>query len=140
METKFAWHVHHDILLEPLLRPLKTRIAYIRRSKPQEEIEGRLRLLKLVKGELPAEIIEAGRAWVKAFKPSFEAEKAKAEADKASPEAVWLEADETLFKAERAWFEALERNREAVEKLHWEECPDCPFRNRKSIFPVYLKN
>lgn len=29
-KLKFAWHVHHGVLVEPLLEPIEERIAYIK--------------------------------------------------------------------------------------------------------------
>jgi len=68
MKTKFYWHIHHDVLLEPLTEPLKNRIKFIKENKPKDEIELRLKLLKPVRGKLPDEIIKAGRAYDKAGK------------------------------------------------------------------------
>ena len=65
---KFAWHVHHDLLVEPLIEPLKNRIAYIKDNKPEDEIATRLRLLKPVVGGLPTAVAEAGKAYREARK------------------------------------------------------------------------
>src|SRR3990167_903793 len=46
-----AWHVHHDVLCERLTEPIELRIEYIRDNKPKNEIETRLRLLKVVKNQ-----------------------------------------------------------------------------------------
>ena len=73
MKTKFAWHVHHDILVEPLTEPIETRRAYIRANKPEQEIATRLRLLKAVKGRLPAKLVEAMKAYDEARKAYDEA-------------------------------------------------------------------
>ena len=76
MKTKFAWHVHHDILVEPLTEPIKVRREFIRSSKPPHEVATRLRLLKAVKGRLPAKLVEAGKAYVEALTAYDEAWKA----------------------------------------------------------------
>ena len=68
MKTKFYWHIHHDILLELLIEPLKNRIKFIKENKPKDEIELRLKLLKPVKGKLPDEVIKIGEASDKAWK------------------------------------------------------------------------
>ena len=70
MKTKFYWHIHHDILLEPLTEPLKNRIEYIKNNKFKNEIELRLKLLKPVKGKLPDEVIKVGEAYYKAQETS----------------------------------------------------------------------
>ena len=46
---KLYWHIHHDQLVENLTEPLKNRIDYIKKEKPEDEIELRLKLLKKVK-------------------------------------------------------------------------------------------
>ena len=141
MKTKLAWHIYHNILVEPLTEPLKRRIKYIRLHKPKEEIEMRLRLLKLVKGDLPTEIIEADEACLEADKVWLEAYKACREAGEAWREAgeAWreiykacLEADKTWREAYKACLEAGEKNKDLIETLHREECPDCPW-NGNSI-------
>lgn len=45
------WHVHHEILVENLIEPLKNRISYIKRNKPEKEVKLRLKLLKKVKAK-----------------------------------------------------------------------------------------
>ena len=42
----YFWHVHHDALLE-YSENIKERIEYIKENKPREEVEIRLRLLKM---------------------------------------------------------------------------------------------
>ena len=54
-EPQFYWHIHHDILLEPLTEPIENRIKFIKENKPKDEIKLRLKLLKPVKGKLPLE-------------------------------------------------------------------------------------
>ncbi len=73
------WHVHHEELYEQLTEPIRNRINYIKKDKPKNEIELRLKLLKPVLGELP-------------------------------------------------------KDRKGWEKLHKEECPNCPW-NGTTIFP-----
>ena len=62
----FAWHVHHNVLIELLTEPIENRIKYIKKFKPKNEIELRLKLLKVVKGELPKEFVEAWHEYVEA--------------------------------------------------------------------------
>ena len=47
------WHIHHEKLWEVLVEPIRSRINYIKKEKPKEEQETRLRLLKPVLGEFP---------------------------------------------------------------------------------------
>lgn len=51
--TDFWWHVHHQELVEQLTEPVRARINYIKKGKPKDEIELRLKLLKPVLGDIP---------------------------------------------------------------------------------------
>lgn len=65
-KLKFYWHIHHDVLVEPLTEPIKNRIEFIKENKPKDEVELRLKLMKPVKGKLPKELVEAGQKWKEA--------------------------------------------------------------------------
>ena len=58
-KLKWYFHIHHDILVEPLTEPIKNRIKFIKENKPKDEIKLRLKLMKPVKGKLPKKFIEA---------------------------------------------------------------------------------
>lgn len=77
----WAWHVHHDILLEPLTGSLAHRAAYIQASKAASEVDTRLRLLKPVAGTVPGALVRRSR-------PLLEAEKAVVDTRKAYSEAL----------------------------------------------------
>ena len=62
MTPKAYWHIHHDALLEFPTEPIEQRIAYIKKEKPADEIEIRLRWLTPVQGELPLELLNAWAA------------------------------------------------------------------------------
>jgi len=134
METKFYWHLHHGTLIEPLTEPLKNRIKYIKIFKSahetREQIDLRLRLIKKVKGKLPREVIEAGKAYVKAQKLYTVASLRdfKSEERKVSNK-EW----EVFVKARKAKDKALKDYRKEIELLHAKECPNCPW-NGKTIF------
>src|SRR3990167_7074616 len=49
---KMYWHIHHEVLVENLTEPLKNRIAYIKESKPKNEVALPLKLLKKVKAKV----------------------------------------------------------------------------------------
>ena len=115
--TDWAWHVHHNRLCEPLRESMKTRRAYIRTEKPANEIETRLRLLKGVRGEMPAKLIDA-----------FEA------AGKAAESAAWKAAESAAWLAWLAYEKAYEDAMPEINRMHLEECPDCPW-DGKTIFP-----
>lgn len=52
-QTDYWWHIHHEKLVEYLTEPIRSRINYIKKEKPKEEVETRLRLLKPVLGKIP---------------------------------------------------------------------------------------
>ena len=122
METKFYWHIHHTFLVEPLTEPIKNRIGFIKENKAKKEIATRLRLMKPVKGKLPAKFVKAGAAYNKAWATY---DKAGAAYDKA-----WA----TYAKAWAAYDKAWAARKPQIEKLHAKECPDCPW-DGKTIFP-----
>jgi len=162
--TTFAWHVHHETLIEPLTEPIENRIAYIKEYKPASQVELRLRLLKPVQGELPAALNKAKAALDKAFTARDKAFTAYAKAwaayDKARPArdkaftayakawAAYVKARAALNKAKAALDKARAAYAKAwaayvkagaacmpeIEALHAIECPDCPW-DGTTIFP-----
>jgi len=139
----FFWHVHHEILIE-WCHSYDERAEYIRTKKSSDEQETRLRLSQPVKGNLPKKVIEARRAY----------DEAQQALDKATRQAynetlrAFKEARQAYYKAARtcdeayrayieagqAYDEAISRNMSAIEALHAEECPNCPW-NGHTIFP-----
>ena len=143
--VKFAWHVHHDVLLEPLIETLKNRIAYIKDNKPEDEIATRLRLLKPVVGGLPTAVAEAGKAYHEAGNAYEEARKVYIEARKVYDEAheplivasqkAYRKAGKSYYEAWKAYIKALKIHEPEILALHAIECPDCPWDNeQKTIF------
>jgi len=146
----WVWHCHHDVLLEFLTEPFKTRVNYIKKEKPKEEQKLRLRLFKRVKGALPplsAEWKKADAEWKKACaerkkayaewtKACAEREKADAERTKACAE--WKKADAEWKKAyaerKKAYAEWKETHKKEIDILHKKECKNCPW-DGKTIFP-----
>ena len=49
----FWWHIHHEKLVEQLTEPIRARINYIKKEKPEDEVKLRLKLLKPVLGKIP---------------------------------------------------------------------------------------
>src|SRR3990167_4449600 len=143
MNTKFYWHIHHEILVELLTEPLKNRIAYIKRNKPKGEIKLRLRLLRPVKGKLSKEVVKADQARDKAYQAWDKADQARDKAYQAWDKAYQArdKADQARDKAYQAWDKAdqardkaIEKHKDEIEALHKKECPKCPW-NGKTIFP-----
>ena len=131
-KLKLFWHIHHDVLLEPLTEPLKNRIKYIKENKPKDEIELRLKLMKPVKGELPLEFVEAWQkykemkwdsTWERYDNGWFQNDKAWESCDK-----EWLEYMWAKQKYNKMWQKYLSQ----IEALHKKECPRCPMKWRYS--------
>ena len=117
-EQKFYWHTHHDVLVDVEIVPIEKRIKYIKENKLKDEIELRLKLLRPVKGELPKEVVSAGKDCKKTWEDYDDKKKA------------WGD----YLKAKRNYLEVLRDYKEEINALHKEECPDCPWDGR-SIFP-----
>ena len=131
MKSGLCWHVHHDILLE-YCWDFDRRVEYIKSSKPPEEVETRLRLMKPVEGALGdakarAEYDKARSGYAKA-RSGYD--KAEAEYDKA-----WAEYDKAraeYAKARAAFLNTIKPGE--AEALHAVECPGCPW-DGNTIFP-----
>ena len=134
-KLQFAWHVHHDKLIDPLTHPISVRRKYIKENKPKEEIPLRLKLLKVVKGKLPKEYVEAGKTYDKAWKTYDKAWKIYVEAEKTRDEArkTCDEAWKVYDEAEKTCDEARKTYKKEILALHKKECPHCPW-NGESIF------
>ena len=130
---QWVWHVHHDVLLEPLTEPIENRIAHIKEDKPKEEQATRLRLLKPVAGQIPADQDKAQADWDKAHadqdKAWADGDKAWADGDKARADLNKAQADQDKAQADQDKAQA----DPAVEALHEKECPGCPW-NGRTIF------
>jgi len=148
--VEFAFHVHEDVLVEPLVEPIENRIAYIRKHKKAEEVPIRVALLKKVRGELPAPVIAAGliygpaRQKYSADRQEYITARQKYEAiiDKYDDapqnyDAAWQEyyavrnkylaARKEFIFAQDKYLGVLKSHQAEIERLHAEECPDCPW-------------
>src|SRR3990167_1611840 len=132
--TDWGWHVHHNILCEPLTESMQMRRAYIRARKPANEIETRLRLLKGVRGAIPVMLIDAYDAWLAARSAAWSAASAAVAAAESAWAAAWSAAVATAESAWSAYQKAYEDAMPEINRLHLEECPDCPW-DGKTIFP-----
>ncbi len=132
----FYWHIHHEVVVEPLTEPVENRITFIHENKPKEEVETRVRLMKRVQGKLPPEVIEAWQAYDKAGRAYDKAGRACVEAWQAYDETrrACAEARQACVEAWQAYDEALATHRAEIEALHKQECPDCPWDGH-TIFP-----
>ena len=104
----WAWHVHHDILGEPLSAPIIARVQAIIDTKPSHEVVARLRALRPVLGVLPSAYVEAWKAY--------------AEAGKAYAEAG------------RVYVEAWKAYAQELSVIHDGECSECPWDGETMVF------
>ena len=108
----FAFHVHHNILMEYCF-DYDGRVRAIKENKPKEEQELRLRLFRLIPmRRLPLAFRKAHAKWLKAH-------------------AEWR-------KDYAEWRKALTEWQPQIEKLHVELCPNCTW-DGKTIFPKEKK-
>lgn len=121
------WHVHHDVLAE-WSDDINERIAFIKKRKPENERALRLKLLKPVKGKLPAKLVKAGKAYAEAGEACDKAGEAYDKAREA-----YDKARKAYDKAREAYYKAKEAHKKEMEALHKKECPNCPWTG-SSIF------
>ena len=127
--TELYWHIHHDVLCEPMTYPVEDRIAFIKANKPSSEVETRLRLMQPVRGKLPPRFAKACAARAAARSAARSA---------AWASAAWSAARSARSAARDAYDKALNVSRPALERLHRKECPGCPW-NGHTIFPKLKK-
>lgn len=125
---KMYWHVHHEVLIEPLIKPLQNRIDFIKINKPKYEVKTRLRLIHQAKGKLPKSILKLKKTCNQAWTAYNQAEAAYLQAGKALNQARMA-----LSQAATDYNQAL-RSSPEIKALHARECKDCPWDGR-TIFP-----
>src|SRR3972149_6115559 len=106
-DATWAWCLHHELRLEPLIEPYKARIAYILKHKPEEEQTTRLNNFRPVANKLPIRVIKAGKAYKEAGK---------------AYDKVWEACVEAWIAYKKAW-EAYYKAREAYDKTE-EACKE----------------
>src|SRR3990167_7686773 len=81
--TTWYWHIHHYILCEPVFGTIEARIKVIKKHKPINELDLRLRLMRPLRqpSRLPSVLVAAGQDYIKA---SQNYDKAGENYDKAS--------------------------------------------------------
>ena len=127
------WHVHHEVLCEPLTEPLANRRKYVRETKPKSKIPIRLKWMTPVKGKVPVALVKAWAAYDKAWaaydKAGAAYDKAWAAYDKAwaAYDKAWAAYDKARAARDKAWDAA----RPALERLHKKEHGnECPWNGR----------
>jgi len=143
MNKGMAFHCHHNVLYE-YVYDYDERLKYIRTQKPPEERKLRERLFQMIPDDrVPRQLLEAGEAYMEAWKASSKArdtyDKAREACDKEwkDYDEAWKaydEAREAYGKARKAYDEAREAYEKAREDsrlemaaLHAELCPNCPW-------------
>ena len=156
MKTKgFYWHVHHNILLK-WCYDYDKRVNAIKTTKPANEIEIRLRLLKPVKGGLPKEVVEAWQKYVevgqkrdKVWQKYSEAWQKRVEAGQKYDEATqkYVEArqklDEVGQKRDKVWQkygEAIRKHKVEIKTLHAKECGCKEWTGKRLCFQDEVNN
>jgi hypothetical protein len=121
-----CWHVHHNRIAEMTYGPLLDRVEWIKQWKPESEIPIRLERMRPVRGELPPEVVDAIRDYMKTYITYMTGEWNTGSSERG---AAYYLAAEVLIKT-------IENNQEAIEKLHREECPGCPWSwDQGTLFP-----
>jgi len=110
-----TFHCHHDILLE-YCYDYDERVSYIKKHKPKDEQELRLRLFKMIPED---------RLSQDGLKDYYKVAEAYNKAQEA-----YRKAREAYDKAQEAY---IKKNSKALNELHNELCPDCPW-DGKTIF------
>jgi hypothetical protein len=142
-----AWHVHHRHSLE-WCYDYDERVKAIKESKPMNEQETRLRLLKILSkealSELPSAFQKAAVGWQKAYadwqKAYADWQKAyadwqKARADWQKARADWQKARADWQKAYADWQKAYADNETAIGVLHAKYCGCKEWNGEELVFP-----
>ena len=144
-----CWHVWHNRLLS-YCPDYDGRVWMIEATKPVHEVKPRLAWMQMVKGKLPEEVVrtceasnevcEAYNKVDEAFNKTCEAYKKVDEAYGKTYEACYKayeaygKAYEAYGKARKAYDKAMADNKDAIEKLHAEECKACSWNGENLVF------
>ena len=131
-KAKWAWNLHHDVELEPIVGSVKDRLKHILTTKPDDEIVIRLDNFRPATLKIPKEIKQASKEYKKKLKAIFRTY------DKylrdTSDFVRWL----GYTKAYEAYTDEADRYNEVVAKhelypLHYNDVPNNSW-NGKNIF------
>ena len=125
----FAWHVQRDVLVEPLAGSIEAIVGLIAEDEAKHEVPTRVRLLTVVKGNLPIGVVKPWRIYQKAWQTYIDTRLTSDEPWRAYDAAWWA-----YSEAWRAYKKALIIHAIEVNELHNAECPDCPW-DGKTLFP-----
>ena len=136
----FAFHCHHDILVE-YVHDYQERANFIINHKPSHEQELRLRLFKMI----PADKLPTG--WADVISMEVAARDARSKASNTYGSIVRRQ-EQPSSKERQSYRETIQAHSDAevrcitimgkylpeLKKLHDSICPDCPW-NGNTIFP-----
>ncbi len=129
IKSGFAFHVHHDVLIEWCYDYIE-RVAKIEANKPKNEQELRLHLFKLIPvDKLPPELVKAQDVYDQDAYDRDAYDKARD---------VHNKARDARVKARDVYVKARDACMPDLIELHKELCPDCSW-DGKSIFPAGRK-
>ena len=136
-QAGFFWHVHPNILIDWCFRHQHEEIVEnIRRWAVYKlspiDIETWLRLFRPVKGNLPEELVRAAQALNEGWEVCGRILDEKQQAD--NPGEDYKKASIIYSDAWRVYRGVLEKNKEAIERLHRDECLSCSWEGH-TIFP-----
>ena len=126
-QMKFAWHIHHAILVEPLTDTISTRRKVIVRCKPKHEVAIRLHLLKFVTGKLPRAVTEAQTTVQKATRSYERCRDLPFKRRNANYYCKKNTLLNSMVKAKGLYHTTIADNMAAIYELHAQECPRCPW-------------
>ena len=136
------WHCHHDVLCE-YVHDYQERVDCIKKEKPEDEVETRLKLFKKVKGKLPKEFVEIAKKrdetrekYHKAWEKYHKAWEKYNEAEKKYYEAweKYYEAEKKYFEVMQKYLKAMQKYRPQIEKLHKKECGCSEWDGEEIVF------
>lgn len=128
----FYWHVHHKRLVE-WCYDYYERVRHIRTQKDSRERPLRLRLLRPVQN-MPKSILRAHRALIRADQAHDRANDRFWRISSPQRERALDRAKERLSKAEKVFELAFNVDKRVIERLHKNQCPNCPW-DGDTIFP-----
>ncbi len=123
------WHAYHYPYLMYWVSDYDDRVKVIKEEKPQHEQVDRLKWFKVVKGKLPAELVEAAQAGAKAQQAWVKIALAKDTTIQAEADAA-----QVCHDAEKTFRKIYRKHQPAIEKLHAKECPGCSWDGMKLVF------
>ena len=140
-KPRFAWHVHHDKLADLLAEPVINRVNFIIAHKPAHQVATRLKWLRPVVGEVPADLVKAWDVRDKArsayYNSCYKTQVVYNEGWEtcAKSRVAHAEARDACDKARAAYAKARDAYVEELKMIHDKELPGCPWDGKAMVFP-----